>query len=601
MASIFQNLPEGQLEVDVIIAGGGTAACVVAGRLAEADPKLSILVIEQGPNNLDVPTVVHPALFMGGLLPTSNATLFYEGRAEKQLSNRALVVPSGGTLGGGSSMNLMMYSRAQRGDFDAWNVPGWKAEDMIPYLQKQETYLGPGPRFVHGHEGPMVVSEGTYRANRPTRDFIQAAGQVGYPEIEDLSALDFNNGVQPAMRFIGPDGVRQDTATKYVHYKIKSGKSPGLKVLVDTQVNRVIFEGKKAVGVEIRPNPKVQENGTWSTIKARKLVIVSAGALGTPLILERSGIGNPEILTKHNIPVVSALLSVGENYQDHHLITYPYHTSLNEDETLDALFSGRLNAAEAIEKKSPILGWNAQDVTGKLRPTDEEVAALGPAFQEAWNAEYRDNINKPLLLTALVNAFPTDPSLVPAGQYLTSSVFTGYPLSRGSIHISGREVEDKPEFQTGFFSDPEDVDILKHLWAYKKQREIFRRMKTYRGEVDILHPKFAADSNAAPVRLERELDGDVKDIVYSAQDDEVIKQWAREHVGTTWHSLGTCRMGKSEDGAVVDGQLNVFGVQGLKVADMSVPPGNVGANTMNTAVAIGEKAAEIIIRELGLS
>jgi alcohol oxidase len=115
---------------------GGTAACVIAGRLAEADPKLSILMIEQGPNNLDVPTIVHPALFMSGLLPTSNATIFYQSNTEKQLNGRGLVVPSGGTLGGGSSINMMTYSRAQRSDFDSWNVPGWSADDMIPYLQK---------------------------------------------------------------------------------------------------------------------------------------------------------------------------------------------------------------------------------------------------------------------------------------------------------------------------------------------------------------------------------------------------------------------------------------------------------------------------------
>jgi choline dehydrogenase-like flavoprotein len=130
----FRDFWSGDLTLATL--AGGTAACVIAGRLAEADPKLSILVIEQGPNNLDVPTVVHPALFMGGLLPTSNATLFYQGNAEKQLNNRELVVPSGGTLGGGSSINLMMYSRAQRRDFDAWDVPGWSAKSMIPYLQK---------------------------------------------------------------------------------------------------------------------------------------------------------------------------------------------------------------------------------------------------------------------------------------------------------------------------------------------------------------------------------------------------------------------------------------------------------------------------------
>lgn len=198
-------------------------------------------------------------------------------------------------------------------------------------------------------------------------------------------------------------------------------------------------------------------------------------------------------------------------------------------------------------------------------------------------------------------SFPADPSLVPVGQYLTASVFTGYPLSRGSIHISGSEIEDKPNFHTGFFSDAEDVDILKQLWAYKKQREIFRRMKTYRGEVDILHPKFAANSNAAPVRIDHEPSSNITDIEYTAEDDDTIKQWVREHVGTTWHSMGTCRMGAREDGAVVDQNLNVYGVEGLKVADMSIPPLNVAANTMNTAVAIGEKAASIIIKELGVS
>jgi alcohol oxidase len=266
-----------------------------------------------------------------------------------------------------------------------------------------ETYLGPGPKSVHGYDGPIVVSEGTYRANRSTGDFIQAAGQVGYPEIEDLSALDYNNGVQPALHFIGTDGLRQDTASKYIHSKIRSGKYPGLRILTDTHVKRVIFEGKKASGVEIRPNPKVQPNGTFSTVRARKMVVVSCGALGTPLVLERSGIGNPEILKKAGIEVVSDLPAVGENYQDHHLITYPYYSSLNEDETLDGLVSGRLDATAAIQSNASILGWNAQDVTGKLRPTDAEVSELGAAFQAVWDKEYKENTNKPLLLTALVN------------------------------------------------------------------------------------------------------------------------------------------------------------------------------------------------------
>ncbi|KAF1968198.1 alcohol oxidase [Bimuria novae-zelandiae CBS 107.79] len=537
---------------------------------------------------------------MSGLLPTSNATLFYQSKPEKQLNGRELIVPSGGTLGGGSSIALMMYSRAQRSDFDSWNIPGWSADEMIPYLQKLETYHGPGPKSVHGYSGPITVSEGTYRANRSTQDYIQAAGQVGYPEIEDLSGLDYNNGVQPALHWIGTDGRRQDTALRYIHPKIQSGKYPGLNVLVDTQVKRVIFEGKRASGVECRPNPKVQASGPYFNVRARKMVIVSSGALGTPLILERSGIGNPDILKRAGIEVVSRLSAVGENYQDHHLITYPYYTNINEDETLDGLLSGRLDAAEAIQRSAPILGWNGQDVTGKLRPTEEEVAELGPAFQAYWEKEYKNDANKPLFLTALVNFFPADPSLVPVGQYLTASTFTAYPVSRGSIHITGPGIDDKPDFSTGFFSDPEGLDVLRHLWVYKKQREIFRRMKAYRGEVEILHPQFAPNSNATPVRLNDSPPGNISDIKYTPEDDDAIKKWAREQVGTTWHSLGTCRMGAREDNAVVDQNLAVYGVEGLKVADMSIPPLNVAANTMNTAVAIGEKAAEIFIKELGL-
>ncbi|CAI6334793.1 unnamed protein product [Periconia digitata] len=604
--SIFQELPDQLSEVDVILAGGGTAACVIAGRLSEADPKLSILVIEQGPNNFGIPTIIHPALCLSSILPTSNVTLFYQGKAEKQLNGRELVVPSGGVLGGGSSINLMMYSRAQRSDFDAWNVPGWGANDMIPYLRKLETYMGPGPKELHGDDGPIVVSEGPYRANRITLDFIQAANRVGFPEIKDLSALDYNNGVQPALHYIGTDGLRQDTAYKYVHSKIKSGNHPGLNVLVDTQVNRVIFDGKKAVGIEFRPNPKVRADGGLRTVRARKMVVVSCGALGTPSVLERSGVGNPNLLKKLGIEVISALPDVGEHYQDHHLLTYPYYSDAIEPETLDALLSGRLDVAEAIKSKNPILGWNAQDVTGKLRPTAPEISRLGPEFQKYWDEEYENNTNKPLMLTSLVNGFAGDPTLVPSGQYLTSTIFTGYPCSRGSIHISSPSLSAPPDLHTGIFVDPNDVDILKHVWAYKKQREIFRRMTSYRGEVEILHPKFAPGSNAAVGRLEDDGEGkdrgmeDLEDIVYTAQDDEVIKQWVRENVGTTWHSMGTCRMGKDAGEAVVDRELNVFGVEGLKVADLSVPPLNVAANTLNTAIAIGEKAADIIKRELGL-
>lgn len=169
------------------------------------------------------------------------------------------------------------------------------------------------------------------------------------------------------------------------------------------------------------------------------------------------------------------------------------------------------------------------------------------------------------------------------------------------MHITGSKLEDPLDFETGFFSDEDDIDMLKQFWAYKKQREIMRRTKMYRGELAMGHPRFPEGSKAACVELDEALDiANIKDVEYSAEDDEAIVQWLRENVGTTWHSLGTAKMAPKEEFGVVGGNLDVHGVKKLKIADMSIPPGNVGANTNNTALGIGEKAADIIIKELKL-
>jgi choline dehydrogenase-like flavoprotein len=256
---------------------------------------------------------------------------------------------------------------------------------------------------VHGFEGPINVSGGTYRADRSEQDFMQAASEVGYPEIDDLSALDFNNGIQRSMRYIAPDGKRQDTAYRYLHTKLQSGKYPNLHVIVDSQVKRILFENRKASGVEYRANPKVVPDAAFRTIKARRMVILSCGALGTPSVLERSGVGNPKMLEKAGVEVVADVHGVGEDYQDHHLLVYPYISSLNEDETLDALISGRTDPVELIEKNASILGWNGMDINIKLRPTQSEVAAQGANFQDAWNKDYENNLNRPLVLGSLLN------------------------------------------------------------------------------------------------------------------------------------------------------------------------------------------------------
>ena len=194
-------------------------------------------------------------------------------------------------------------------------------------------------------------------------------------------------------------------------------------------------------------------------------------------------------------------------------------------------------------------------------------------------------------------SFLGDQASVPPGQYVTAGTYTAYPYSRGHMHITGPSADDPLDFDVGFFTDANDIDMKKQFWAYKKQREILRRTNFYRGELAAGHPRFPEGSKAAAVEIEEPL-SNVQNLVYSQEDDAAIEQWLRENVNTTWHSLGTCKMAPREQDGVVDARLNVYGVTGLKVADLSIPPGNVAANTNNTALAIGEKAADIILAEL---
>lgn len=247
------------------------------------------------------------------------------------------------------------------------------------------------------------MSGGTYRARRAEDDFIKAAEKVGLPEVEDAQNLGTSHGVQRAVRYISPDGKRQDVAHRYLHPKLQDDGHPNLHVLVESQVVRVLFDGKRAAGVEYTPNPDFQNSTAVKRVKARKMVIVSCGALGTPPVLERSGVGDSDILQRAGIQMVANVPGIGRNYQDHHLLVYPYKSSLAPEETADSIFDGRLDPEALIRNNDRILGWNIQDVTCRLRPTEAEVASLGPAFQAAWDQEFRPHHNKPLALMAPVN------------------------------------------------------------------------------------------------------------------------------------------------------------------------------------------------------
>ncbi|KAK4544216.1 hypothetical protein LTR36_004426 [Oleoguttula mirabilis] len=608
---LYTKLPASIHEVDVIIAGGGLAGCVVAGRLAEADPTLSILVIEQGPNSYEAPEVVQPALYPRNLFPTSKYTLFWQGNEAAQLANRKPIVPSGGTLGGGSAINWMVYTRAQRSDFDSWGAKEWSADELYPFLNKFETYHGQGEKEHHGSSGPINISKGTHTCKVAEDDFINVADQLGYSELKDLQNLDANNGTERWMKYIGPDGRRQDSAHRFLHPKLQdANRYPNLHVLCEKQVIRVLFDDeKKAVGVEYQTNPKFLPNPefmtakqTPRTIRAKKMVVLSAGANATPLILERSGIGNSEILERAGVPVVEDLPGVGHDYQDHHLTLYAYRTCLAPSDTINGFADGRFDPKEAVKAGHKLLGTNAMDASGKFRPTEEDVAALGPEFQKAWERDFKNAPDRPLMIIALYLSYYGDHSTLPDdAEYVSMANWTAYPYSRGHIHITGPSLSDNVDFDVGWLKDENDIDVKKHIWAYKLQREMWRRMSIFRGELASSHPRFPAGSKAAVIEKS---DGPVaegmKRIEYSQEDDKAIEQKIREIVSTTWHSLGTCKMAPREKKGVVDASLSVHGLTGLKLADLSVPPENVGANTGNTAFVIGEKAADIFIRELGL-
>ena len=364
-------------------------------------------MIEAGSDNRGRSTIAYPSLFLANILPDSTNTTFHVAQQESQLADREVVVPVGGVLGGGSSINLMMYSRPQKSDLDAWDVEGWSGEEMLPYLNKVESYHGPDPHGRHGHDGPVVVSRGPYIVHRAETEFIQAVEKVGagnWKEMADLQKVDGKSvdGVQRAYRFVSDvDGKRQDAASGYLFPRLGDGEHANLHVLLQTKVVRVLFdEDKTAVGVDVVSS---SGEGGVKTIKARKMVILSAGAFGSPAILERSGIGNPEILAKTGVTsVVSDLPGVGEQYNDHQLMTYAYYSSLDPQETLDRLVGGRLNLPELMQRNDPILGWNGQDATCKLRPSEEEVAQLGDKFKELWDRDFKDKIDRALVVTTLL-------------------------------------------------------------------------------------------------------------------------------------------------------------------------------------------------------
>ncbi|TRM68313.1 GMC oxidoreductase-domain-containing protein [Schizophyllum amplum] len=620
-------------EVDIIVCGGGPAGCVVAGRLAYADPNLKVMLIEGGANNRDDPWVYRPGIYVKNMQRdgvNDKATFYTDTMKSSHLRGRRSIVPCANILGGGSSINFQMYTRASASDWDDFKTEGWSYKDLLPLMKRLENYQKPCNNDSHGYDGPIAISNGG-SVTALAQDFLRASDAIGIPFSDDLQDCETSHASEIWAKYINRHtGRRSDAATAYVHSV--TDVQTNLFVRTNARVSRVIFEGNKAVGVAYVParnrahQGKVQE----TIVKARRCVVLSSGTLGTPQILERSGVGNANILRKLDLKVVSDLPGVGEQYQDHYTTLTLYRVS-NESFTLDEFLRGdketqkELFAEWESSPEKARLSSNAIDAGFKIRPTEEELKTMGPEFNELWDKYFKDKPDKPVMFGSIVSGAYADHSLLPPGKYITMFQYLEYPASRGKIHITSQNPYKEPDFDSGFMNDKADFAPIR--WSYKKTREIARRMDAFRGELTSHHPHFHPDSPAAckdiDIRTAKELmpngftvgihmgtwhkPGEAfdaskvhEDLEYSEEDDKAIDDWVADHVETTWHSLGTCAMKPREEGGVVDGHLNVYGTQNLKCIDLSICPDNLGTNTYSSALLVGEKGADILAEELGL-
>ncbi|KAI0265986.1 alcohol oxidase-like protein [Gloeopeniophorella convolvens] len=592
-------------EYDIVLAGGGAAACIIAGRLATADANLRILILEAGPTTFNDLSHRQPARFIHHISPGSRTVRVHASTPTAALGGRSAFVPTGQCLGGGGSVNFAMYTRASASDYDDWERvyrnPGWGSQDLIPLLRKTETYQLAHGGPTHGRDGPLRVSYGGKFIDIG-QQFLEVARTLDPSRASAPSDADTNNLDTINVWIDAETGYRSDVPHHLIYPLAET--RPNLHFVTGVHVKHITFDDdNRATGVAFTLNPLFHPDGPTETrtVRASKLVVVSAGSFGSPGILERSGIGAASVLGR-----VGVKQRVDLPGADHNIVFTPYFAA-DGAETLDHIVRSDEGAIEEFEKtKQGLIAHNSIDAGIKWRPSESELADLGPEFRKHWDAWYADTPDKPVLWIGCGGMLIGDPTLVPARKYFTvgaynvrshppPSVYAPLTLpadrntrrARSRAHQGCKRCRGAPDFVPNYLESLADVHLL--VWSYKFIREIARRMPHFRGEPPVLHPKFPAGSAAAVVPHAE-----------GAEDDRAIEEYVRAMFSTTWHALGTCAMKAREEGGVVDSHLNVYGVRGLKVADLSIAPGNVSANTYSTALVIGEKAATIIAAELGI-
>ena len=531
-------------EFDYIVVGGGSAGCVVASRLSE-DPAMSVCLLEAG--GPDTSPFIHAPLGFAATAPLGIFNWNYESVPQPGLGGRRGFAPRGKVMGGSSSLNAMVYTRGNAYDYDRWadlGNPGWSYRDVLPLFKQSEHNQCFGANDFRGTGGPLNVSY-LRSPSVLNQAFLDACESQGLPRTPDYNGAQ-QWGCAPA-QVTQKDGERWSAAKAYI---TPHRQRPNLTVITHAHTCKVLLEGSNedqhAVGVQ------VLHQGQTLEVRARREVVLSSGAFGSPQILMLSGVGPADHLRAHGIPVRHVLPGVGQNLQDHVTTVLIYRTQ-QQDATLGFSAKGALNMVKSVfEWRKQRTGWITTNV------------AESQAFMKT-----RPDVEAPDIQLAFCTGIVDDHTRkAHLGHGYTLHVTLMRPKSRGSVTLQSAKPTDAPLIDPAYLQDPDDLDTL------------------------VRGTQMGFDIMQAPA-----LQACRGQMLYPIERDNTaqIKQFLRDHSDTEYHPIGTCKMGPASDPmAVVDAELRVHGLQRLRVVDASIMPDLVTGNTNAPTIMIAEKAANMI-------